>query len=62
MNVDSIVTDADLAAEIGGLPRLNSTQALIAIRDTYRAQALQDVLRALETRSPPVREGDLTDP
>lgn len=58
----SIATDADLAAEYGGTARLNSLQSDVTIRDSYRASALQDVVDSLSTRTPPVTEGNLSDP
>jgi hypothetical protein len=60
--VDDIATDADLAAEFGGASRLNSTQPDVALRNAYRAQALQDVVDALASRTPPVLESDLVEP
>lgn len=60
LSVDSIATDGDLANELGGTERLNSTQKAVAVRDAYRASALLDVLTQLGTRSPPILSSDLS--
>lgn len=62
LSVDSIATDADLANELGGVARLNSAQADIAVRNAYRASALVDVLGALSTRTPAILDTNLTTP
>lgn len=62
LNVNSICKDADLAAEVGGLDVLNRINPSTAQRDLFRASALNDVVAALLTRSPPVADSDLTDP
>lgn len=62
LSLASIATDDDLANELGGAARLNSTQASSAVRDAYRASALLDVVAALGTRSPPVLDSDLSFP
>jgi hypothetical protein len=62
INVDSVATDQDLIDEMGGSEKLVSTLRTQAARDGYRANAWSDVVGALATRSPPVRESDLVDP
>ena len=62
LNVDTIATDADLIAEVASKARLDRAMPDVAQRDAIRAQALQDVVDALATRSPPVRDTQLADP
>ena len=61
LNVDDVCSDGDLALRVS-YKRLNQAQPDIAFRDSARAIGLNEVLVALEGRSPPVRESDLTNP
>lgn len=62
INVDDICTDADLANEVGGAPQLDRINRDVSQRDKFRAQALDDVIAALSSRSPPVSFEDLSIP
>lgn len=62
LDVDAIATDADLIAEVASQARLDRAMKDVTQRDKVRAAALQDVVDALMTRSPPVRDTALTDP
>lgn len=63
LDVDDICTEAHLVAELGGdVGRLERAMKTSSARDAMRASALQDVVDHLATRSPPVRDTDLTDP
>lgn len=61
LNLASICTDADLAAQVGGMDSLNRINSDIAVRDAFRASALDDVINALGSRSPAVSAYDLDD-
>lgn len=52
--VDTIATDDDLVAEVASRARLERAMPSVTQRDAIRAAALDDVLNALLTRSPPV--------
>lgn len=62
LNVDTIATDADLVAEVASQARLDRAMKDVTQRDKVRAAALQDVVDALMTRSPALRETELSDP
>ena len=62
LNLESICTDDDLANEVGGLVALDRINRDITQRDQFRAQALEDVIAALGSRSPPVSVNDLSNP
>jgi hypothetical protein len=62
LDVDTIATDADLIAEVSSKARLDRAMPDVAQRDAIRARALQDVVDALATRSPPLRDTDLANP
>lgn len=62
LDVDTIATDADLIAEVASKARLDRAMPDITQRDAIRARSLQDVVDALGTRSPPLRDTDLADP
>jgi hypothetical protein len=62
LDVNTIATDADLANEIGGADKLDRAMKREADRDAKRVRALEDVVEALQNRSPPVFEEDLLDP
>ena len=61
LNVDTIATDADLIAEVASQARLDRAMKDVTQRDKVRKAALQDVVDALMTRSPPLREAELSD-
>lgn len=61
LDVETICTDADLQGR-ATQKRLNQAQPDLAMRDAARAQALREVVLALQGRSPPITESDLTDP
>lgn len=64
MDVDTIALDADLGNEIGGLAKLLDIlpKDWSGSAKTARQAALDDVLRLLSRRTPPILEGDLTIP
>lgn len=59
--VDDICTDGDLAA-LAGTKRLNDAKPSVAERNAVRQIALDEVVLALQGRTPPILEGDLTYP
>ncbi len=59
--VNNIATDADLSALPGSAAKVARAMPAVGDRDAVRASALQDVVDALLTRSPAIREADLTD-
>lgn len=64
MNVDSVCTEEELATYLQG--QLTTQTKLLPPGQTdasaQRTQALEDVLRALSRRTPPIRETDLAIP
>lgn len=64
MNVESVCTEAELATYLAG--QLSGQMRILPAGWTdatqARTQALDDVLRALERRTPPIREADLAQP
>lgn len=62
LDVDAIATDDDLVREVASKARLERANKDIAQRDAIRQQALQDVVDALRTRTPPVLDSMLSDP
>lgn len=62
LSVDLICTDADLAAQVGGVSELNRINKDVTVRDGLRRVALSDALSALASRVPPVFEMDLSAP
>jgi hypothetical protein len=61
LDVDSIATDADLIAEVASAARLERANKSVTQRDAIRHAALEDVLEALKTRSPPLTDTMLAD-
>lgn len=62
LNVENIATDADLSAVPGSGALVTRAMPVQSARDAIRASALQDVVDALASRSPPVADTDLTYP
>jgi hypothetical protein len=62
LDVDDIATDADLASEVGDVARLGRAMPRVESRNAIRADALNDVVRSLATRTPAIRPELLTDP
>jgi hypothetical protein len=62
LDVDVIATDDDLVREVASRARLDRAIKDVAQRDAIRHAALQDVVDALLTRSPPLTETMLSDP
>lgn len=60
-DVDTVCTDAHLAAELGGADPLANLVSSVSDRKALRTRVLDDVLFALENRVPPICESDLTD-
>lgn len=61
LDIETICTDGDLAARAGA-KRLNRAQPSVTERDGNRSYALREALLALQGRTPPVYESDLSDP
>jgi hypothetical protein len=61
LDVDDIATDSHLSSLPGSASKLARAMPTLADRDAIRAAALQDVVNALQTRTPPVFEADLAD-
>lgn len=62
LDVETIATDADLIAEVASKARLDRAMPSQTQRDAVRVAALEDVLFALATRSPPIRDTMLAHP
>lgn len=64
LDLESICSDTDLADEVGGPENLENLLAKSqgGSSETARRKALEEVVRALSRRSPPIYESDLTDP
>lgn len=62
LDVDDIATDAHLSALPGSASKISRAMPVLADRDAIRAASLQDVVNALQTRTPPIYETDLADP
>lgn len=62
LDVNMIATDLDLANEVGDAARLARAVPKVERRDAIRQAALQDVVSALQTRTPPILENMLVDP
>lgn len=57
---NNVCTDDDLAAR-AGRKRLEQAQPDITERNAARATAVREIVLALQGRTPPIRESDLTD-
>lgn len=64
INVNDVCTDADLIEEIGSPEALSNLLARSLDNDSTPARraAMNDVLRMLSRRSPPIRDVDIVDP
>lgn len=63
LDVDTVATDGDLADELGGTDALQNLvpKSWLGKAEKARQIALDDVLRTLATRTPPIAESDLAD-
>lgn len=63
LDADDIATDADLAIEVGGSSQLSNLIPADWSGSAKKARqaALEDMMRALRKRTPPVTEADLMD-
>ena len=64
INVNDVCTDADLIEEIGSPEALSNLLARSLGNDSTPARraSMNDVLRMLSRRSPPIRDVDIVDP
>lgn len=64
ISLESVCTDTDLANEIGGAENLENLLARSqgGSSELARQAALDDVIRTLRRRSPPIYDSDLSDP
>lgn len=64
IDVNEVCTDADLVEEIGSSEALSNVLSHSVGNDSTLARraAMNDVLRMLSRRSPPIRDADIVDP